>query len=199
MDMRAEPDRAVADTIGRIRAVERDMGVTPGALEAIKGLLLELTGRPEIFPIEDFPVNAADGSGVVYRLSEDADHRLALYASAGVPGKAVAPHNHTTWAVIVGVHGDEINRFYERTDDGTVPGKGALRQTREFTVRRGTGVTLMPDDIHSIRIEGQGQTVHLHMYGRALEQLHQRVMYDTAEGTYAVFPATRNIKQGRKS
>ncbi len=194
MDTRTRRDEAVARTIEKVRAVERDQGVTPGSLEAIKGLLLELAGRRELFPPGDFPVTEEDGTGVVYRLAEDADHRFALYASAGAPGKSMPPHNHTTWAVIVGVHGDEHNVFYDRVDDGSVPGRGEVRPSGEFTITHGTGVTLMPDDIHSIHVTGESPTVHLHMYGLALEQLHERIMFDTAEGTYKVFPAARNIR-----
>lgn len=194
MDTRQRRGEAVADMIDKVRAVERDRGVTPDALDAIKGLLVELAGRRELFPPGDFPVNAEDGTGVIYRLAEDPDHRFALYATAGAPGKSVPPHNHTTWAVIVGVHGDEHNVFYERVDDGSVPGRGEVRPSGEFTVTHGTGVTLMPDDIHSFHVTGDKPTVHLHMYGLALEQLHQRIMFDTAEGTYKVVPAPRNIR-----
>ena len=194
MDTRKQRGDAVAGTIDKIRTVERDRGVTADALDAIKGLLVELAGRRELFPPGDFPVNAEDGTGVIYRLAEDADHRFALYASAGAPGKSVPPHNHTTWAVIVGVHGDEHNVFYERVDDGSVAGRGEVRPSGEFTVTHGTGVTLMPDDIHSIHVTGDKPTVHLHMYGLALEQLHQRIMFDTAAGTCTVFPATQNIR-----
>ncbi len=194
MDTRTQRNEAVARTIDKVRAVERDQGVNHDALEAIKGLLLELVGRRELFPPGDFPVTEEDGTGVIYRLAEDADHRFALYASTGAPGKSVAPHNHTTWAVIVGVHGDEHNVFYERVDDGSVPGRGEVRPSGELTVTHGTGVTLMPDDIHSIHVTGDKPTVHLHMYGLALEQLHERIMFDTAEGTYKVCPAPRNIR-----
>ena len=194
MDTRTQRSEAVAGTIDKVRAVERDRGVTPDALDAIKGLLVDLAGRRELFPLADFPVTAEDGTGVIYRLAEDADHRFALYASAGAPGKSVPPHNHTTWAVIVGVHGDEHNVFYERVDDGSVAGRGEVRPSGEFTVTHGTGVTLMPDDIHSIHVTGDSPTVHLHLYGLALEQLHQRIMFDTARGTYKVFPATQNIR-----
>ena len=194
MDTRKQRSEAVARMIDKVRAVERDRGVTPDALDAIKGLLVELAGWRELFPLGDFPVNAEDGTGVIYRLAEDPDHRFALYASAGAPGKSVPPHNHTTWAVIVGVHGDEHNVFYEGGDDGSVPGRGEVRPSGEFTVTHGTGVTLMPDDIHSIHVTGDKPTVHLHLYGLALEQLHQRIMFDTAEGTYKVFPATQNIR-----
>jgi len=195
MTIAADRDRAVAAAVDRIRAIEETDGVNPGTLGKIKDVLLELAGQKALFPIEDFPIDSAsDGNSVIYRLSEDADNRFALYASAALPGKGVAPHNHTTWAVIVGVHGDEHNVFYERTDDGSVDGEGTVGVIGEETVRHGSGVTLMPDDIHSIHVTGDTQTVHLHMYGLALEQLHERVMYNRELGTYAVFPATQNIK-----
>ncbi|HEX9701823.1 MAG TPA: cysteine dioxygenase [Rhodospirillales bacterium] len=193
-DVRAERQQAVAEAVAKVRAIERGQGINPAALDAIKAELLKLAARREMFPMSDFPMGPQDGNGVIYRLNEDPDHRFALYASVGKPGKGVHPHDHTTWAVIVGVHGDEHNVFYERADDGKTPGKGALKQTGEAVVSPGTGVTLMPDDIHSIFVTGEVDTVHLHMYGLALEQLHERVMYDTRAGTYKVFPATQNIK-----
>jgi len=178
-DIRDRRNTAVKDTVAAVRRIEREKGVNAAALDAVKAELLKLAARRELFPIKNFPVAPHEGNGVIYRLSEDEDHRFALYASTGVPGKGVHPHNHTTWAVIVGVHGDEHNVFYRRSDDGSRPGKG---------------VTLMPDDIHSIFVTGTTNTVHLHLYGLALDQLHERVMYDTRAGTYKVFPATQNIK-----
>ncbi len=194
MDSNTERREAVAKMIGKIRAIEAERGVTPDALEAIKGLLFDLADRHELFPLDDFPIGPDDGNAVVYRLSEDDDHRFALYASTGMPGKGVLPHNHTTWAVIVGVHGEEHNILYERVDDGSQPGVGEVRKVQEITVSDSNGVTLMPDDIHSIHIEGEEKTVHLHMYGLALEQLVERVMYNTQAGTYKVFPAGQNIR-----
>ena len=194
MDVRADRKTAVAAAISEIRGIEADRGVNPEALDAIKGVLMQLAGRRDLFPLDDFPVGPDDGNSVVYRLSEDDDHRFALYASTALPGKGVSPHNHTTWAVIVGVHGDEHNIFYERTDDGSETGIGELRQTGEFTVSFGCGATFMPDDIHSINVTGEEKAVHLHLYGLALEQLHERVIYDTRAGTYKVFPPTQNIK-----
>ena len=194
MDICAERDQAVATAIAEIRSIEEAQGINPDALDATKEVLLELAERRDLFPLDDFPMGPDDGNSVIYRLSEDEDHRFALYASTALPGKSVHPHNHTTWAVIVGVHGDEHNIFYKRTDDGSQDGIGELKQTDELTVSFGKGVTLMPDDIHSIHVTGDNKTVHLHMYGLALEQLHERVMYNTQAGTYKVFPATQNIK-----
>ena len=197
MGFSEERQAAIAETIGLIREIEGEQGVSRAALESIKEVLLGLAAKCELFPLADFPVGEADGTGVVYRLSEDLDHRFALYASTALPGKLVLPHNHTTWAAITGVHGDEHNVFYERSDDGLVAGRGTLRESGQETVSLGTGVTLMPEDIHSIYVIGEEQTLHLHMYGLALEQLHERVTYDTEAGTYSGFPAAQNIRPAR--
>jgi predicted metal-dependent enzyme (double-stranded beta helix superfamily) len=195
MDIRTERDQKVRDSIDKIRIIEGEGAVSPDRLEAIKSVLLDLAADRSLFPLEHFPIDPeTDGNGVVYRLAEDADQRFALYASTALPGKGVSPHNHTTWAVIVGVHGEEHNIFYARTDDGSVAGQGTVEPVSEETVCHGSGVTLMPEDIHSIHVNGDTQTVHLHMYGLALEQLHDRVMYDRQLGTYKNFPATQNIK-----
>lgn len=197
---RVKPAReaAVAATIERIRQAEQAQGVSRPALEAIQGLLLELAAQRELFPAEDFPVNV-DGRGqnAIYLLAEDADKRFALYMSTSQGAKKVPPHNHTTWAVIVGVNGDERNVFYERSDDGSTPGAGTLRQIREQTVRPGSGVAMMPEDIHHIETHGDTHSLHLHMYGLALDQLHERVRYDVEQGTYQIFPATQNIQDAR--
>ncbi len=193
MTISDERNKAVARTIDGIRQIAENRDVGPEILLAIKRLLLDLA-EPRLFPLADFPVTEADGTGVIYRLSEDADHRYALYASVAAPGKNVPPHDHTTWAVIVGVHGGELNRFYKRVDDGPVPGEARLTETGTFTVTPGTGVTLMPDHIHSIHVAGEENTVHLHMYGLALEQLSRRVVFDTAAGTCQYFTAKQNIK-----
>lgn len=189
-DVARERRAAVNETIAKIRQVEGLRSVTRQALGEIKGLLLGLASHRELFPREDFPLR--EGKSTIYRLAEDADHRFALYMSCGAPGKRTPPHDHTTWAVIVGVEGDEANYFYERSDDLSTPGRGTLRRIREEVVRHGSGVTLMPEDIHHIE-SGATPNMHLHMYGLSLEHLPTRVQYDVAQGTYKVFPANPNI------
>ena len=58
-----------------------------------------------------------------------------------------SPHDHTTWAVISGVHGRERNVFYRRLPDAT-PGEGRLEKVKEQTaVRGGPAVTLVRGEI----------------------------------------------------
>ena len=57
----------------------------------------------------------------------------------------------------------------------------------------GSGVALMPDDIHSIHRSSDAPLLHFHLYGRSIERLPQRKQFDLAHGTYEVYPASPNI------
>ncbi|MFT6437765.1 MAG: putative metal-dependent enzyme (double-stranded beta helix superfamily) [Candidatus Azotimanducaceae bacterium] len=195
MSIQQRRTEQIAESIARIREIESDLGVNLKSIDKIKAEVISLAKQKALFPVSEFHLNPeTEGSAVIYRLSEDADHRFALYASVGMPGKSVRPHNHTTWAVIAGVAGDELNRFYKRTDDGSVAGEGTVEQYKEENVCYGTGVAFMPDDIHSIHVRGEVKTVHLHMYGLALDHLHERIMFNQEKGSYRTFPATMNFK-----
>jgi predicted metal-dependent enzyme (double-stranded beta helix superfamily) len=188
-----ERDRAIAATVERIRAIEREQGVTRTSIAAIKAELIALAGRRAMFPRDEFVPPDAPPRDRLYRLSEDADHRFALYLNACRPGRASPPHDHTTWAVIVGIDGEEENKVYERTDDRSTPGRGAVRVIHEEVIRAGTGMAYMPEDIHSIHVVGARPILHLHMYGTSIEHLPNRIAFDMAAGTYKVYPAFPEI------
>lgn len=185
MDRKREISLAVED----IRTIERRDGVTRESLEKIKQRLIRLA-RPELFPASDFPPPAPGGKlkSCLYRVAEDADHRFALYVNASLGGHSTPAHNHTTWAVIVGVTGEELNRFYDRTAEGP-------RQKGEYMVEQGTGVCFMPEDLHSIHI--QAPLVNFHMYGLALDHLHSREYYKADEKSWKKFPAHSDIREAR--
>jgi predicted metal-dependent enzyme (double-stranded beta helix superfamily) len=186
-----ERQRAVADCIADVKTIIRTQGVERPALEQVKGRLLELAARRDLFSFAAFPLRH-EGS-TLYRLSEDPDHGFALYAVAARSASRTPPHDHTTWAVVVGVEGEELNRHYRRLDDGAAPGKARLEATGATLVKEGTGVALMPDDIHSIERTSDAPMLHFHLYGRSLEHLPARKQFDMAAGTYAVYPASPNI------
>ncbi len=190
MDRAAERRSAIEAAVADVRDIERREGVTRASLANIKARLLRLAARTDLFDPKDYPPPEPGQKlrSCLYRLSEDADHRFALYANASLGGYGTAAHNHTTWAVIVGVTGEELNKFYDRADGG-VKVKGS------DVVRQGTGVAFLPEDLHSIHIEAP--LLNFHMYGLALEQLHKREFYKEKERRWDVFPAHADIREAR--
>ena len=175
---------AVAATMDRVKAIEHRQGVTREALEAIKADMIKLAEHESLFPASEFPPPPAGEKGSKrYLLQEDPDGRFAIYMLALNPGNSTKPHDHTTWAVVVGVEGQELNKVYRRVDDGSQEGHAKLEPVREVMVEPGTGIALMPEDIHSIHTEGTASTRHLHVYGLALERLDDRVGYDLEANT----------------
>jgi len=190
MDRAQQRVREIERAVGDIREIERRGGVTRASLEHIKQRLTRLAARTDLFAASDYPPPepGSERNSCLYRLSEDPDHRFALYANASLGGYGTPAHNHTTWAVIVGVTGEELNRFYDRTADG-------VREKGQAVVRQGTGVAFMPEDLHSIHIEAP--LLNFHMYGLALEQLHHREYYKADERAWHVFPPHSDIREAR--
>ena|SRR5579859_2294260 len=191
MDKRAisrkkEIDAAVAD----VRRIEKQEGVSRASLEKIKQRLMRLAARQDLFTASDYPPPAPGGkrNSCLYRVAEDPDHRFALYVNSSDGNYGTPAHNHTTWAVIVGVSGEELNRFYDRAEDG-------VREKGTAVVRQGTGVAFMPDDLHSIHI--QAPLINFHMYGLALEELKHREYYKAEERSWKVFPPHSDIREAR--
>ena len=196
MDTKVKPSRAlerkreIEQAVADVRAIEREQGVTRESLDKIKQRLTRLAARQDLFTAADFPPPQPGGkrNSCLYRVAEDADHRFALYVNSSDGNYGTPAHNHTTWAVIVGVSGEELNRFYDRTGDGP-------REKGSAVVKQGTGVAFMPDDYHSIHITAP--LINFHMYGLALEQLSKREYYQPEERTWKVFPPHSDIREAR--
>lgn len=182
-----ERNVAVSAAVASIRDIESKHGVDRDSLEKIMAVLLDLVSMQNLFPESDFSAVANEkGMFPLYRVSEEEDHSLAMYVNSSLGDNDVPPHNHTTWAVTVSIKGTEENRLYERTDDGSQPGKSQLKQFNTITVAPGTGICMMPDDIHSVHARNNEAALILHMYGKALDHLPQRTNYNLEAGTYRV-------------
>ena len=180
---------AVKRTVDTIRNIEATHGISKRALTEIKTQLMQLAAHTDWFTESEFPApdeNSVDNS-YVYRLSQDArDNRFALYVQSAKAPTNTPPHNHDTWAVITGIRGDELNRLYRRTEDG-------VEQIGEHTVRLGTAVSLLPDELHSIHIDDENAVINFHMYGLALECLTEREYYDRKSNTWKIYSSVSNI------
>ena len=188
-------DRAAVVTeamedIAKIDAEGREHGgIDQAGVERIKQRLLRLAEREDLFPDEDFPSPDAASSSLMYRIAQD-DDRLALYIQTVGKGVSAPPHEHTTWAVIVGMRGRELNRLY-----GPCAGEGEPRVQHEVVVERGTGVAMLGDDVHSIHIEGA--SANFHCYGLALERLSGRRFWNTQHGEWREYHDVGTIVEAR--
>lgn len=177
-DIAAERARAVGEFISSAKALAQSG--ESAALGGIAEMLVALGLRSELFPEQHFPVSA-ERPNSVYRLAEDPDGRYALFVSAGLAGKYQPPHDHTTWAMIAGIRGNERNVVYRRrtTDD---PLRDRLDYARTVDVVAGEHVILTSDDVHTIELVGGKNGLHLHFYGLSLERLTRRVVFESSEG-----------------
>jgi predicted metal-dependent enzyme (double-stranded beta helix superfamily) len=157
----------VAATIQKIR--ETHLGEDLSGLPTIRDALVGLARQTNLFPLSHFPIKPGT-SGGIYRLLETPDHRYALYISVGVEGRKQSPHRHPSWAIVAGVLGRERNVIYDRIDDGSIPGQGALRKRLECDIEPGKSIIINPGEYHTIEVNGDTPALHLHFYDFAVDR-----------------------------
>jgi predicted metal-dependent enzyme (double-stranded beta helix superfamily) len=158
--------------------IARD-GIDRKSLRTILEGLISVAHRVDLWSEVKYPPPNQDENHVRYLIHEEPDHTFALYLNFMRPGRVVPPHNHTTWACVAAVSGEEYNHLYRRTDGSMSAGHATLEKLGTVVVRGDEGVALLPDDIHSVEIKGKETIRHLHMYGKALEILSERLVFDT--------------------
>lgn len=175
-------DGTIDALVAKARLPIERKGVNRESLSEVLQIIEEAARLPGRWSSDLYPDPDAGERQARYLIASDADDSYTLYLNVMRPGNRIPPHNHTTWACIAAVEGAEHNILYERTDGGRGPGPATVRITQEIEVRPGTGIALLPDDIHSVEIRGEQPIRHLHFYGKALETLTQRLMFDIDAG-----------------
>lgn len=100
-----------------------------------------------------------------FLLHEEDDHRLAVLAVSWSPGMGVMPHDHGTWAVVVGVEGTERNIRYKRLGDRSVPKYFELAVKKEASAGPGDLICMRTGGIHAVYNDSDKVTLSLHTYG----------------------------------
>jgi predicted metal-dependent enzyme (double-stranded beta helix superfamily) len=121
----------------------------------------------------DFYEANEDQGFAISVLHEEPDHRLLVETIAWLPGRGVSPHDHQTWGVVVGLDGTETNTNWRRLDDGSVAGYAEVEVAGEVIAGAGDCILLRPDDIHSVRNDGDETALSLHIYGRSLRHVNR--------------------------
>lgn len=180
---------ARAEAVSRFKREIRELlAATPGpltqdSLAQVKATLGRLAEQAALWGPDSYPDPAADDRQVRYLVHEEPDQTLGLYLMVMRRGKRTPIHDHRTWACIAAVTGRETNLLYQRTDEGHTPGRANVKQVGQFVVQPGSPLAILPLDVHAVQIEDDDLIRHLHLYGRSLETLHDRMVYKPETGT----------------
>ena len=170
-----ERKAACTGFLRRVREVHGSGPMTATSLGKIKGLLLDLAARRELFPDADFAL--PDAQGRSHMLDDAANDGYGLYLTVNLPGKEAAPHDHGIWCLNAGLSGLEEQRFWRRTDDGKKQGFATVEQIDEAIVKEGTAISMLDHDIHSTLVVGTAPSRCLALYGYALNRFPEVLFF----------------------
>ncbi len=181
--------RACALLMNQVHGITAPEGITPSALHAIKGKLVRLAARTDLFPLSDFAMPEAQGRNHPLLIEDNDGH--GLYLTIGLPGKEAAPHDHGIWCVNAALSGRERHVLYRRTDSGLEPGRAEVMQVGEVVVEPGHGLAMADHDIHSTEVIGDQPAIGLALYGYALARFPAVVWFHPAFGSVRASPSRR--------
>ena len=133
--------------------------------DLVAPLAKKFAQSPELRRPEYRECDVEQGFGV-HLLHEEPNHDLAVFLISWLPNRGTTPHNHKTWAVVVGIEGQEQEINYDRLDDGAKPGYADLRRSGEQVMSTGDIARCYPEHIHTVRNVGKDISMSLHTYGR---------------------------------
>lgn len=156
---------SIDDYVRDLRAITASTDDEDTILARVSPLAQRLYHDRSWFRESYYGTDAEQGFGV-HLVHEEPDHSLAILALAWLPDRGTPPHDHGTWAVVVGIEGDERNTRYNRVDDGTDEAHAELEVKHEFIAHPGELVCMKTGGIHKVWNESDQVSVSLHTYGR---------------------------------
>lgn len=196
-DITSQRDEMVAALRAKARGLLAGPNLQRRDVDEIAAGLKELAAQGSYWGETDFPPPEGEEKQARYLIAQDDGQTFALYLNVMKPGKKIPPHNHTTWACVAAVDGIELNTLFRRIDDGVEAGYAELEAIREVEIGPGVAIGMMPDDIHSVFIPGDRIIRHLHFYGRALDTLSERLLFNLEEKTCRVMDVGVKTRVGK--
>jgi len=162
----------VDDVLNVMKETQNEKLIISSVIPLAKRAAAELDWRKEEMYIADPKLGF--GSTLLHA---EPDNSLFIVVDSWLPGRGVRPHDHGTWAVVVGVTGPEKNTFWKRIDDSSSEGHAELHEIEEKTISIGDVVSMRTGEIHSVVNETTETLLSFHVYGKHLNHTG-RSQYD---------------------
>jgi len=173
-----------------LRRITGETNDESAIIDQVGPLAQRMAQNMEWFDGKYYEIDDAQGYGV-HLLHEEPDHSLFVIVVAWRPGGCTPPHDHGTWAVVVGLEGEERNILYRRVDDGSRPDKADLEVKADDVAGPSDLVCMNTGGIHLVRNETDSISVSLHTYGRNFNHT-DRSQFDLETGERKDFKVAVN-------
>ncbi|MFQ5757459.1 MAG: hypothetical protein ACE5H7_15375 [Acidiferrobacterales bacterium] len=176
---------SLSDYVNDLRAITAKTQDDEAIIRQVRPLAKRMAESKDWLDQRYYECDEEQGFGV-HLLHEEADHTLAIFAVAWLPGRGTPPHDHGTWAVVAGVDGPEKNIFWKREDDGSRAGYAKLEHNGERIFGEGEVVAFLPREIHTVWNDSDAVTLSLHTYGKHIN-FTGRSQFDPEKNTATPF------------
>jgi len=177
-----QPDNySIEAFVSDLRRIVREHDDEAAILSAASPLAQRIAASSSWRNARHYNADPAQGFGATV-LHVEPDQSLLVVAASWLPDRGAPPHDHGTWAVIVGVDGAEENTLWERVDDSTRPGYAEIRTLRIEDCAPGSVLTMPSGSIHSVVNRSARTTLSFHVYGMHVNRT-ERFQYDVGART----------------
>lgn len=167
LETSAQLQRSIEQTLIESRRAVDQFGVTETTVDTICKALGQLAKQAGLK--EEYRLRQLHGGGATsVILASEGDEGMTLRLSKFEPDKPTPIHDHGCWAIAYVMEGHDDYIHWERTDDGSDPGRANLRIKHKKTLQPGDCVhwTDPPGDIHSQRAVGGEAAWELVLFGK---------------------------------
>jgi len=185
-------DDAVADFIGRVKAILASNGPTAHGLELIAEQMRDLVKNPDVTGNQDEPAGNVHAGRQSRPLYTD-ETGLTLVRARFGPEAMTPIHNHGSWGIVGVYRGEDRYQIWRRLDDGATPGAARIELVDEMILGPGDVVIMPnpPQDLHAQQGYGGEAAYELVLFGKNAMVL-PRLYFDPETG------ATRVVDPGQR-